>query len=138
MPTMASISVLKADETTSITYDALNGAGGDGSKAIWRQDAGANAALPLGMRAVFTAYTVWNGPKTARRAVFEYKRPYATLNSTTGRYESSDSVVGRTEIVTPIAIPAAEINEGVYQFLNLCGKTSGLPKQIAATGYAAQ
>lgn len=137
MPAMAAIVCKKADETTDITYDALSGSPGDNGQAMWRQDTGAAAGLPVGHRATLTMSTQWNGPRTARRATLVYKRPYALLNSTTNRYESQDSLVARTEITVPQAIPASEINEGVYQFLNLIGKTSGLVKQCVAAGYAA-
>jgi hypothetical protein len=46
MPTMASITVKKADGTTDIVYDALAASGGDNSPAAWRQDTGAVAPLP--------------------------------------------------------------------------------------------
>lgn len=136
MPSMASIVSKKADETTAITYDALTPAPGDGGKAQWRQDTGAPAALPVGHRATMSCYTQWNGSKTARRTVIEFKRPYATLNSTTGRYEANDACVARLEFTIPVAIPAAEISESVYQFMNALGVSSGLLKQTMTTGYA--
>lgn len=137
MPAMASLTtVKKADEVTNITYDALTGAAGDGSQAVWRQDTGAAAGLPVGMRAVLSFASTWNGPKTARRCVLVYKRPYATLDTTTGRYTSTDQVVGRLEITIPQGIPATEINESVYQLLNAAAQT--LIKQSVAAGYAPQ
>lgn len=138
MPAMASITVKKADETTDVVYDALTGAAGDGSKAVWRQDTGAAAGLPVGHRASLQMETVWNGPKDARRAVLVFKRPYSTQNTTTSRYEAKSQVVARLEITVPQEIPASEINESVYQFLNLVGKTSGLVKTSIAAGYAPQ
>lgn len=138
MPAMANLTVKKADETTNIVYDALTGAAGDGSKAVWRQDTGAASGLPVGHRATLQMSTVWNGPRTARRAVLEFKRPYSTQNSTTTKYESSDSVVARLEITLPQAIPAAELNESVYQFFNCLGLTSGLLKQSVVAGYSPQ
>lgn len=138
MPAVASITVKKADETTDITYDALVGAAGDTSAAVWRQDTGAVAAMPLGHRATLSMRTVWNGPRTARRAVVEYKRPYSSLNSATGRYEAPDACVARLEMTLPQAIPSSEIAEAVYQLMNLLGKSAGLIKQSVAAGYAPQ
>lgn len=136
MPSLANLTVKKADETTNIVYDGIVAASGDTGSAMWRQDTGAAAALPNGMRATLYMQTQWNGPKTARRAVITFKRPYPLLNSTTNRYESQDAVVGRLEITVPQAIPAAEINESVFQFLNCLGLTSGLIKLSTAAGYA--
>lgn len=67
MPTMANITVKKFDGTTDIVFDALSGSGGDGSPAVWRQDTGAAAGLPVGLRKSFKLWTTWNGPKTADR-----------------------------------------------------------------------
>lgn len=136
MPAMAALVVKKADEVTNITYDALTGAAGDGSSAVWRQDTGAVAGVPVGHRAVLEMKTVNNGSKTARRAVLTYSRPYSTLNTVTSKYETKDSVVARLEMTIPVAIPASEISEGVRQFLNCAAAT--LVKQSAEAGYAPQ
>lgn len=134
MPTMASLTVKKADETTNIVYDALTPAAGDGADAVWRQDTGAAAGLPVGHRAILTMRTVNNGPKSARRAVLTYVRPYSTQNTTTSKYEAKDQVSARLEITLPQAIPGAELSESVRQFLNCVNQT--LIKQAAETGYA--
>lgn len=134
MPTMASLVVKKADETTNITYDALTGAAGDRAPAVWRQDTGAVAGLPTGHRAKLTLTTLNNGTVTARKAVMEFKRPYSVLNTTTGRYETKDSDWLRLEAVLPEAIPASERSESVRQALNLFAAT--LVKQSLEQGYA--
>lgn len=136
MPAMASLVVKKADETTNITYDALTGSGGDNSDAVWRQDTGAAAGLPVGHRAILTMRTVNNGPRTARRAVLTYSRPYSTQNTVTSKYETKDQVVARLEMTLPVAIPATELSESVRQFLNCAAAT--LVKQACESGYAPQ
>lgn len=136
MPAMANLVVKKADETTNITYDALTPAAGDASDAVWRQDTGAAAGLPVGHRAVLKMKSMNNGNASARRCVLTYSRPYSTQNTTTSKYEAKDSVVARLEITLPQAIPASELNEAVYQFFNCIGLTSGLIKQSVAAGYA--
>lgn len=134
MPAMANIVAKKADEVTNVTYDALAPAGGDGSKAVWRQDTGAAAALPVGHRASLEMRTVWNGPRTARRVELSFKMPYAVQNSTTTRYEVTDSVPINLSMTIPQAIPASVISEAVYQALNCFA--SSLVKTSAASGYA--
>lgn len=135
MPQAANITVKKADETTNITYDLLAPAGGDGSKATWRQDTGAIAGQPVGHRAILEVRTMWNGPRTARKAEITFKRPYSTQNAQTTKYESSDSVVLSAVGTLPQAIPAAELNEAVAQFCNLLA--SALVKDMLKSGYAA-
>lgn len=134
MPSMASITVKKFDGTTDIVYDAIAGSGGDGSPAVWRQDTGANAALPIGLRNVLKFWTVNNGPKTARLSKFNFVSPYAVQDSTTTKYSASDRVVIEGVMTVPSAIPAANINESIYQACNLLAAT--LIKQAASAGYA--
>lgn len=136
MPTMANITVKKADGTTDVTYDALTGAAGNGSEAVWRQDTGASAGLPVGHRAVFKMASQDNGPKTARTIRINYKRPYSTQNTVTSKYETSDSDVMKIDITLPNAIPASEVSEAVHQMMNLCA--SALVKSSIIAGYAPQ
>lgn len=134
MPTMASITVKKADNTTDIVYDALNASGGDASPAVWRQDTGAAAGLPVGLRAQFKVLSQWNGPKTARQVKFNFSYPYATQDSTTTLYSSTDRVVLDGIITVPQAIPATGINEACAQVLHLLA--ASLIVSSAQAGYA--
>lgn len=134
MPTMANIVVKKFDGTTDITYDALSGSGGDGSPAVWRQDTGAASGLPVGLRKLFKLWTLWNSPKTARQMKFNIIMPYAVQDSTTTLYSAKDRVVFDGIVTIPQGIPASEINEAIYQGLNLLG--SLLVKQSGAAGFA--
>jgi len=133
MPAMASITVKKSDGVTDIIYDALSASGGDGSPAVWRQDTGAAAGLPVGLRSMFKVSSKWNGPKTARQLVLEYVQPYATQDSTTTLYSAKDRMVVNAIITMPQAIPSANLNE-IAQFLNLCAAT--LTKSAVQAGYA--
>lgn len=135
MPTMASITVKKYDGTTDIVYDALAGSGGDGSPAVWRQDTGAAAGLPVGLRKILKLQTQWNGPKTARQGKFNFVSPYAVQDSTTTLYAAKDRVVIDGIVTMPQAIPASELNEAIYQACNLLA--ASLIKQSLAAGYAA-
>lgn len=136
MPAMANLTVKKADETTNIVYDALTGAAGDGSKAVWRQDTGAAAGMPVGHRAILEMRTSENGPRTARRANIDYKRPYSTQNSVTTKYEASDTFLMNISAVIPKAIPASEIAESVHQALNCAAQA--LIKDALKAGYSPQ
>lgn len=134
MPTMANITVKKADGTTDIVYAALAPAGADGTKAVWRQDAGQPAAMPVGHRAILEVRAVSNGPGTARRVEGVFKRPYSFDNTVTGVREVRDTVVGNFSVTLPKNMPAAELNEGSFQFANLMA--SALLKAAYADGYA--
>jgi hypothetical protein len=131
---MASITVKKYDSTTDIVYDALSAAGGDSSPAVWRQDTGAAAGLPVGLRNLFKLLTTWNGPKTARQMKINFVSPYAVQDTTTTVYSAKDRIVFDGIITLPQGVPATAINEAVYQCFNLIAST--LVKQSGASGYA--
>lgn len=134
MPTMASITVKKADTTTDIVFDAITASGGEASAAVWRQDTGASASLPVGLRAQFTLTSKWNGPKTARQLQFNLAFPYAVQDSTTTLFSAKDRVVVSGVITLPQAIPASSLNEAVAQGMNLLA--SALVKSAMQAGYA--
>lgn len=134
MPSMANITVKKFDGTTDIIYDALSASGGDGSPAVWRQDTGAIAALPVGLRSILKLWTTFNGPKTARQLKFNFTLPYATQDSTTTLYSAKDRVVLEGIMTLPQSVPATVLNEGVAQGFNLLA--SALVKSAGTAGYA--
>jgi len=130
----AAITAKKADGTTDIVYDALSSSGGDGSPAVWRQDTGAPAGLPVGFRPVLKLTTGNNGPKTARQARINFAYPYAVQDSTTTLYQSKDRVVFDGMITVPQGIPSSAINEAVHQLLNMLATAQ--IKASVANGYA--
>lgn len=135
MPAMASITVKKADGTTDIVYDAISASGGDNSPAVWRQDTGAVAGLPVGLRPYLRLNSKWNGPKSARVLSHEFVYPYATQDTTTTRFGSTDRVVITSAGATfPQNIPASILNEAASQYSNLMG--SALMKSSLQSGYA--
>jgi hypothetical protein len=134
MPTMASITVKKDDGTTDIVFDAVNASGGETSPAVWRQDTGAAASLPVGFRPTLQLSSKWNGPKTARQLQFNLAFPYAVQDSTTTLYSSKDRVVASGVITLPQGIPSSNLNEAVSQAMNLLAST--LIKGAMKAGYA--
>lgn len=134
MPTMAAITVKKADGTTDIVFDAVSGSGGDTSPARWRQDTGATAGLPVGLRSVMNVTSKFNGPKTARQVSFELVFPYAVLSNDTGLYSARDRVVFTGVCTLPTGIPSSSLNEAAAQIPNLIAST--LIKSALAVGYA--
>ena len=134
MPTMASITVKKADTTTDIVFDAITASGGESSPAVWRQDTGAAAGLPVGLRSIFKLYSKWNGPKTARQLAFELVFPYSVQDTTTTLYSAKDRCVFTGVITMPQGIPSSNLNEAAAQGLNLLAAT--LVKSSVSAGYA--
>lgn len=134
MPSMANITVKKADGTTDIVFDSVTASGGEASPAVWRQDTGAVAGLPVGLRSVFKLASKWNGPKTARVMSFELVFPYAVQDSTTTLYSAKDRAVLTASFTMPQAVPATNLNEAAAQALNLMA--AALIKSSVQAGYA--
>lgn len=134
MPQMANITIKKFDGVTDIVFDQITAAGADGSPAVWRQDTGAAAGLPVGLRPTFKVWSKWNGPKTARQVQYELVFPYATQDTTTTLYAAKDRVVSTGITTIPQAIPATPLNEASAQGPNLLA--AALIKSVLATGYA--
>lgn len=136
MPSLADITVKMANGTTDIIYNGLAASAGDGVAAVWRQDTGQPAGLPIGLRPMFKVWTQFNGPKTARQVKHSFVYPYAVQDSTTTLYSARDKVVIDNGVWTvPQGIPSTVINEACAQYSNLMG--SALVKSMAQTGYAA-
>lgn len=134
MPSMANMTVKKNDGTTDIVYDALSPSAGDNVPAVWRQDTGNVAGLPIGLRAQLRVWTRDNGPKTARQFKLRYERPYPVQDTTTQLYTAAHRVAMEVIITIPNALPATEINEGVAQGINLLD--DALMHSCAKAGYA--
>lgn len=134
MPSMASVTVKKSDGTTDIVFDALSASAGDGVPAVWRQDTGNTAALPVGLRSKLALMSKSNGPKTARQVEMNISFPYAVQDSTTTLYQAKDQVVWKVFVTLPEGIPATWLKEASYQGANLIA--SALVKSVLETGYA--
>ncbi len=134
MPSMASITVKKNDGTTDIVFDAVTASGGESSPAVWRQDTGAAAGLPVGLRSSYKLASKWNGPKTARILSFELRFPYAVQDSTTTLYSAKDQAVFTGSLTMPQGIPSSQLNEAAAQGMNLLA--AALTKSSLQAGYA--
>lgn len=134
MAAIFSLTVKKSDGVTDIVYDAIAGSGGDSSPAFYRQDTGATATLPVGLRPTLKLMTRWNTARTARICEYEYVAPYATQDSTTTKWSASDRVVAKGVFTAPQAIPASNLKEAAYQLFNLLTQVSS--KDTMWTGFA--
>lgn len=130
MPTMANITVKKADGTTDVVYTAVAGSSGDKTPAVWRnQTAGTTPAeYP-----VLTLTSRANGTGTARRTDFSFTWP------TTSQDAGGNKVVdGRASFSGSFLVPQNQANsviqEQVYQACNLIA--SQLIKSSVADGFA--
>lgn len=130
MPTMADISVKKADETTSITYSQVVASAGDRSPAMWK-------SLTVGSAPAhnpsLTSVSRWNEKKTARRVELTYNYPQ-TATAADGSINVINIIPIECQAVVPQGIPQATIDEAVAQAMNLFAST--LMKSTMKTGYS--
>lgn len=130
MPTMANITVKKADGTTDVIYTAVAGSSGDKTPAIWRNQ---TVGTTPSEYPTLTLTSRSNGPGTARRVDFSYTWP------TTSQDAGGNKVVdGRANFSGSYLVPQNQtqgvIQEQVYQACNLIA--SALVKSCIAEGFA--
>lgn len=130
MPTMANITIKKADGTTDVVWTALQASAGDSAPAIWRNN---TVGTTLAQRPTLQLQSKWNGPRTGRRISGVFAWP---LTHTDG--SGNVSVIG----VSPgnfsfLAVQNQDANalkEQAYQFGNLIA--SAIIKQCMEEGYS--
>lgn len=129
MPSMADITVKKADGTTNVTYNAVVPSAGD---SVWAEWVDLTTQAVPAYRAKFRSRSRYNGPRTARRVEYEYSYPvFATVN---GAPVLVGTVAGGGNVVLPQKMAAADLKEASHQMTNLLA--SALVKSILETGYA--
>lgn len=130
MPSLANITIKKADGTTDVVYTAVAGSSGDGSPAIFRND---TVGTTLAERPTLLVKTSSNGPKTARRLRADYSWPVVSTDG-----GGNKTIVGRMTGDASFLIPQNQtielISEQAYQFGNLIA--SAIIKASAVEGYA--
>lgn len=130
MPSLANITIKKADGATDVVYTAVAGSSGDGSSAVFRNN---TVGTTLSERPTLLVKTTSNGPKTARRLRLDYSWPIVRTD-----VGGSVTVVGRMTGDASFLIPQnqtiALISEQAHQFGNLVA--SAIIKASAVEGYA--
>lgn len=131
MPSMADITVKKADGTTNIVYSALTPSSGDKTAAQWRSESAGPAA---GLRPTFQMESQFNGPRTARRISLQGQYPYNLTDTTTNQTSVVARIPFQATITIPVSIPDVIVAECVAQFTNLLA--SPLVQASTKIGYA--
>lgn len=131
MPTMADITVKKADGTTDIVYAAMAPSSGDSVPAVWRNESGGTASA---FKPTFSLLSKYNGPKTARRLTANYSMPQTATDSTTGLTSVVNTIPVQFTIALPVEAPQTAIDEAVHQLTNLLAST--LVRSALKVGYA--
>lgn len=130
MPTMANITVKKADGTTDIVYSAVTASAGDKSPAVWRANA---IGIAPAFRPELRVLAQDNAPRTVRRSSGTYTYPQSVV-AEDGTSSIANKAGGDFSFYIPQGMPDADIAEAAAQFCNLI--YSSLIKSTLAGGYA--
>jgi hypothetical protein len=134
MPTMAAITVKKADGTTDIIYNALNPSGGDDSAAFWRNTLGASPVVAG--KPTLQLLSKWNAARDVRRVTGKFLYPYYTTDTTTGVTSVRKVISIEITAQIPQDCPSVDMQEAAAQGPNLFAST--LIKSCFELGYAPQ
>lgn len=130
MPTMANITVKKADGTTDVVYSQANPSAGDKAPAVWKNQ---TVGTVLAARPTFTLVASDNGTKKARRFRSTFFWP-KTRTDALSNVIVSGGASGESSHLIPQDMTPTEIGEYVAQYANLLA--SALIKQSMNEGYA--
>lgn len=129
MPSLANITIKKADGTTDVVYTAIAGAAGDGVPAVFRNN---TVGQTLSERPTLLLKAAFNGPKTARRLRGDFAWP--TVRDVGGERTITGRMSGDFSVLIPQNQDPALIKEQAFQFGNLIAST--LIKASMEEGYA--
>lgn len=131
MPSLANITVKKADGTTDITWTGVAAAAGDKSPAIWRSQTVGSAP---GHQPTFQMVSRSNGANTARRVDVSIVYPYTTTG-TDGKTYLAEKAIFTGSMLLPLGMPSASADEAVAQGMNLLA--ASLTVSCLKAGFAA-
>lgn len=130
MPTLAAITVKKADGTTNVVYTAIAGSAGDQNPAVFRND---SVGTTVAERPTVLVKSASNGPRTARRVSVDFAWPTTTQDAA-GNKVVTGRMSGSTTVLIPQNQTAAVISEQCAQFCNLMA--AALIRASFEEGYA--
>lgn len=129
MPSMANITVKKADGTTDNVFTAITGAAGDNQPARWRND---SAGTAIGHRPVASMLTRNNGNGTGRASTTRFQ--YRVERAVNGAPVLIGTIPFELHGVVGDQFTQAEIDEAVAQATNFFA--SSLHVSALKSGYS--
>lgn len=130
MPSMANITIKKADGTTDVVYTAATPSAGDKSPAVWKNQ---TVGTVLASRPTFTLLGMDNGTKKARRMRTSFSWPKTRVDALSNVVVAGGASSESSHLI-PQDMTPVEIGEYVAQYANLLA--SALIKQALNDGYA--
>lgn len=131
MPSMANITVKKADGTTDAIYVAATPSSGDKNPAIWTQNAYSGIQ---GFRPRFELLATPNANGSQRRLEGTFSFPITYTDPATSLTKLNKSVDAKVTVFIPKELSTTDWNEAFSQFGNLM--VSALVRDSVEEGYA--
>jgi hypothetical protein len=131
MTAIANLVIKKFDNTTSITWTALKGAGGDADPAVWRSD---TATGYVGQKPTFSMSTKSNADGSVRRSDFRGVFPSTYTDTTTSVTAKLANVIFSATISVPQGMPLVDQQEAVAQIFHAIADPATILSAVA--GYA--
>lgn len=116
MPSMANITVKKADGTTDIVWTAAVPSAGDSSAAVWRSN---TVSTIMGHRPKLSLLLRDNANKNGRVFKGEVTFPHTFTDTGSGKVSLVATTPIRWEGTLPAGVPLSELKEAIYQAGNL-------------------
>lgn len=116
MPSMANITIKKADNTTDVVFVASSPSAGDSVPAIWRQNSASNI---IGHRPRLSLLIRDNAAKTGRVFQGSVTFPHTFTDSGSGKVSLVATTPIRFEGTLPSGVSVVELKEAIYQAGNL-------------------
>lgn len=119
MPTLANITVKKADGTTDVVYTAVAGASGDQTPALFRNN---TVGTTIAERPTLLVRSASNASKTARRVRVDYSWPIMKTDAG-GNKVPAGRMSGEATVLIPESQTPETIAEQAAQFGHLLAST---------------
>lgn len=116
MPTMANITIKKADGTTDVTFVAAAPSAGDSVPAIWRNN---SASTIMGHRPRLSLLIRDNAAKNGRVFQGSVTFPHTFTDASSGKVTLLATTPIRFEGTLPAGVAVTDLKEAIYQASNL-------------------
>lgn len=129
MPTLADITIKKADGSTNLTYNGISSGAADGTDALWRAESIGTVA---GNRPTLTIRAKSSKDKSARLLDWSFNYPETVTDSTTGIVRIINRPWGKGTFCQLVGASDQTNKEAAAQMANLLG--SALVQAIFSSG----
>jgi hypothetical protein len=131
MPTMANMTVKKADGSTDVTFTGITASGGDKQPAIWRNESFGGT---IGQRPELRVRSASNGTNSNRKVEGSFTFPQLYTDTNTSLSKVATRANAQWSASVPTDMADASLSEFAAQLGNLIAHS--LIKSVHSSGYS--